>query len=160
MFLDLADARRRIGLFIDYYNFLRPHQGIDGLVPADRFFGAASEVRRALQARVASNALELARNGVPRPPFYMAGQVGGQGFSLHAEGERVILTDAAGQRREVELAAPQPAPVLPEAACPSADLEDGAAAEDAEPGPGESALDEQLERLRRQGLLSEDGGEP
>jgi len=37
VFLDLEDARRRIGHFIDYYNFQRPHQGIDGLVPADRF---------------------------------------------------------------------------------------------------------------------------
>ena len=44
VFFDLDDARRRIGHFIDYYNFQRPHQGIDGLVPADRFFGAASEV--------------------------------------------------------------------------------------------------------------------
>ena len=49
VFLDLEDARRRIGHFIDYYNFQRPHQGIDGLVPADRFFGAASEVLATLQ---------------------------------------------------------------------------------------------------------------
>ena len=63
MFVDLGDAQRRIGLFIDHYNFQRPHQGIDGLVPADRFFGAAAEVRRTLQARVAANALELARQG-------------------------------------------------------------------------------------------------
>src|SRR5262249_33603205 len=63
VFLDLGDARTRIGHFIDHYNFQRPHQGIDGLVPADRFFGAASEVRRTLQARVAANALELARHG-------------------------------------------------------------------------------------------------
>ncbi len=48
VFLDLEDARRRIGHFIDYYNFQRPHQGIDGLVPADRFFGAAPEVLRTL----------------------------------------------------------------------------------------------------------------
>ncbi len=32
VFLDLDDARRRIGLFIDHYNFQRPHRGIDGLV--------------------------------------------------------------------------------------------------------------------------------
>ena len=32
VFLDLDDARRRIGHFIDHYNFQRPHQGIDGLV--------------------------------------------------------------------------------------------------------------------------------
>jgi transposase InsO family protein len=41
VFLDLGEAQRRIGLFIDHYNFQRPHQGIDGLAPADRFFGAA-----------------------------------------------------------------------------------------------------------------------
>ena len=50
VFLDLGDARQRIGLFIDYYNFQRPHQGIDGLVPADRFFGAAPEVLKTLKA--------------------------------------------------------------------------------------------------------------
>jgi transposase InsO family protein len=36
IFLDLGDAQRRIGLFIDHSNFQRPHQGIGGLVPADR----------------------------------------------------------------------------------------------------------------------------
>src|SRR5207253_4633400 len=92
VFIDLGDAQPRIGLFIDHYNFQRPHQGIDGLAPADRFFGAASEVRRTLQARVAANALELARHGLPKTPFYLTGQVGGQPFSVHAEGERVILT--------------------------------------------------------------------
>jgi transposase InsO family protein len=57
VFLDLGDARQRIGLFIDHYNFQRPHQGIDGSTPADRFFGAADEVKRTLQARVEANAL-------------------------------------------------------------------------------------------------------
>lgn len=52
IFIDLGDARSRIGHFIDYYNFQRPHQGIDGLVPADRFFGAAPEVLRTLKERV------------------------------------------------------------------------------------------------------------
>ena len=99
VFIDLGDAQRRIGLFIDHYNFQRPHQGIEGLVPADRFFGAAPEVLRTLQARVAANALELARNGVPKTPFYLTGQVGGQPFSVHAEGERVILTGPEGRRK-------------------------------------------------------------
>src|SRR5262245_38793870 len=36
VFLDLADARARIGHFIDWYNFQRTHSGIDGLVqPTD-----------------------------------------------------------------------------------------------------------------------------
>ena len=36
------DARRRIGPFIGYQNFQRPHSGIGGMVPADRFFAAAT----------------------------------------------------------------------------------------------------------------------
>jgi hypothetical protein len=69
VFLDLEDARVRIGHFLDYHNFRRPHRGIDGLVPADRFFDAGSEVLRTLKERVAANALELARHGQPKAPF-------------------------------------------------------------------------------------------
>ena len=103
VFLDLQDARRRIGLFIDHYNFQRPHQGIGGLVPADRFFSADSEVRKTLQARVAANALELARDGAPRKTFYLTGRVGDVGLSLHAEGEKVVMTTEDGTREEVDL---------------------------------------------------------
>src|SRR4029079_11095486 len=97
------------GLFIDHYNFQRPHQGIDSASPADRFFGAADEVKRTLAARVNANALELARQGVPKAPFYLTGQAGGQPFSVHAEGERVILTNAGG-RQEIDLLPPVAGP--------------------------------------------------
>jgi transposase InsO family protein len=106
VFLDLEDARRRIGLFIDHYNFQRPHQGLEGATPADRFFSAAQEVLATLRERVAANALELARQGMPRPPFYVTGQVAGQPFSVHAEGERVFLTRPGQPRQEVELVGP------------------------------------------------------
>src|SRR5262249_21553059 len=108
VFLDLGDARQRIGLFIDHYNFQRPHQGIGASTPADRFFGAAEEVKRTLLARVAANALELARQGVPKAPFYLTGRAGGRPFSVHAEGERGILTRADG-RQEIALL-PPPSP--------------------------------------------------
>ena len=126
VFLDLEDARRRIGLFIDHYNFQRPHQGLEGLAPADRFFQAAPTVLETLRARVAANALELARQGTPRPPFYMTGHVAGQPFSVHAEGERVYLTRPGQPRQEVELVGPPVQPAadaptevpLPEPVCP------------------------------------------
>jgi transposase InsO family protein len=120
VFLDLADARARIGHFIDWYNFQRTHSGIGGLVPADRFFGAAPDVLHALKDRVAANALELARNGLPKPPFYMTGQLGGKNFSLHAEGERVFLTREGGARQEVDLVPPAAASaaMMPQAVCP------------------------------------------
>ena len=156
VFLDLEDARKRIGLFIDHYNFHRPHQGLDGLVPADRFFQAAPEVLKTLHDRVAANALELARHGVPKRPFYLTGQVGGKTFSVHAEGERVILTKNPEGREEIELVAP-PAPavptsptsreagassVLPEVVTPGSGLAGTLETADEELPPGASVLDE------------------
>jgi len=150
VFRDLGDAQARIGLFIDYYNFQRVHSGIEGLVPADRFFGAAPEVLKALKARVAANALELARNGAPKKPFYLTGQVGGRSFSVHAEGERVILTRQEGRREEIELnpqappPEPEAAPVLPAPVCPLGIVSGELAEEGLEvpPTPGTSPLDE------------------
>ena len=116
VFADLAEARTRLGHFIDHYNFQRPHQGIDHAVPADRFFGAAPTVRASIQARVAGNALELARNGVPKAPFYLTGNVAGQPFSVHAEGETVILQK--GDQRAAIALDPRPEPVVPAPSSP------------------------------------------
>jgi transposase InsO family protein len=122
VFVDLADAQARVGLFIDHYNFQRPHQGIEGLVPADRYFHAAPEVLATLKQRVAANSLELSRQGVPKPPFYVTGQMGGQSFSLHAEGERVILSRAGEPRQEIDLVPPPSAASephsVPQPICP------------------------------------------
>jgi hypothetical protein len=168
VFVDLEDARRRIGHFIDYYNFQRPHQGIDGLVPADRFFGAASEVLSTLRARVAANALELARNGVPKAPFYVTGRIGARAFSVHAEGERMILKREGQERTEVDLGGPEagavplvdtaaeraavemPLPICPDGS-PSSDVIDE------ELPPGESPLDAGLRRLDEAAV---EGGAP
>jgi transposase InsO family protein len=158
IFLDLEDARRRIGLYIDHYNFQRPHQGIGGLVPADRFFGAAPDVLRTLKERVAGNALDLARHGEPRPPFYMTGQVGGKSFSVHAEGERVILRHDGGPPQGGDLvppasAEPEPATAAgngakpPAPLCPSAAPEGESAPKGDPPAPGTSPLDGSLDEL-------------
>jgi hypothetical protein len=165
VFADLGDARTRIGLFIDHYNFQRPHQGIDGLTPADRFFGAADEVKRTLAARVQANAYELARDGVPKAPFYLTGQAGGQPFSVHAEGERVILTSGEG-RREIDLLPPATASpaaaALPEPVCPQGVVSVSGDGFEDPPAPGTSPLDDGLVELRRAGVggerLPEGGG--
>jgi hypothetical protein len=123
-------------------------------VPAERYFGVGSTVKQTLQARVAANALELARHGVAKQPFYLTGQVGGQPFSVHAEGERVILTGAGRARQEVDLvppAEPQRAPAsLPEPVCPvgvvTSLVDEG---QEEPPAPGESPLDTGLEALRK-----------
>ena len=145
VFLDLAEARARIGLFVDWYNFQRCHRGLDGLVPADRFFQAAPTVLSMLKERVEANALELARHGMPKKPFYVTGQVGGQTFAVHAAGERVILSRAGQAPQEIDLnqaptevveaAARAETSPLPQAICPHGAPEDGVVAAD-EPAVG------------------------
>jgi transposase InsO family protein len=157
VFLDLQDARARIGHFVDHYNFHRTHQGIDGAVPADRFFEAAPEVKATLAARVAKDALELAKQGLPRKPFYLTGRVGDVGISLHAEGERVVLTREDGSRETVDLSAPgrrasEPGPVdMPAPLAPTASPSAAPGSEDGEeePAPGTSPLDDALRSLER-----------
>jgi transposase InsO family protein len=152
IFQGMDDARRRIGHFIDYYNFQRTHQGIDGLVPADRYFQAAPEVLRTLRERVAGNAVDLARDGIPRRSFYIAGRVGDEAIALHGEGARVVLTRGDGTREEVDLAAtgrraepgevttwPEPVAVTGIVGAEAEAEEEG---DEELPPPGTSSLDE------------------
>jgi len=106
VFLSLEDARRRIGLFIDHYNFQRTHQGLEGLVPADRYFQAAPQVLETLKKRVEANALDLAQHGEPRQSVYLTGRVGEAGITLHGEGGKLVLQTSEGGRQEVDLTAP------------------------------------------------------
>jgi len=155
IFRGLDDATRRIALYIQHYNFFRPHQGIGGAVPADRFFEAAPEVRAALQTNVATNALELARDGEPRKPLYLTGRVGDRTVTLHAEGDRVILQDDEGAREEVDLSADGRRRVESDDqeaqthdSVDAGETETGVAdAETDLPAPGTSALDDVLREL-------------
>lgn len=49
-FEDREEAERRLSLFVEDYNHRRAHMGIDGLVPADRFFGRADQVLARIDA--------------------------------------------------------------------------------------------------------------
>jgi hypothetical protein len=120
-----------------------------------------------LKARVAGNALELARSGTPVAPFYITGQVNGKAFSVHAEGERLFMLGEDGQRTEIDLATarqiagppvnePPAKTELPEPVTAhglvNADLQ-----HESELPPGVSALDEGLEQLKQS--MSDDAGE-
>ena len=45
------EARAKIASWVDHFNFRRAHLGIDGLVPADRYFGLHSRAMAEVQAR-------------------------------------------------------------------------------------------------------------
>lgn len=72
------EARERLAFWIRYYNHRRPHQGIGGLCPADRFFEVHHELRQVIERGISENVLETALRGKPRQPFYMVGRMGDQ----------------------------------------------------------------------------------
>lgn len=100
---DLEDARRRLAHWIRHYNHFRPHQGIDGLVPADRFFDAESTLRTALERELSQNELRLAIDEAPRKPVYLVGQIGDERIALHGERGRLVIDTPEGGQREISM---------------------------------------------------------
>lgn len=96
-------ARERIKLWIKYYNHKRPHQGIEGLCPADRFFEIQTQLRKTIEEGIQENLLELALRGKPQAPFYMVGRMDGQSVVLRAEKGKLKLSVSDQQNHEQEL---------------------------------------------------------
>ena len=99
---ELEDTRERLGHFIAHYNHFRPHQGIDGMTPADRFFGLAVEVRRAIEATLSQNELRLAVGDAPRSPVFLIGQIGDEPISLHGESGSLVVQTSQGPLQRLE----------------------------------------------------------
>ena len=99
---ELDDTRERLGHFIAHYNHFRPHQGIEGMTPADRFFGLAGPVRQAIEATLTQNELRLAVGDAPRSPVFLIGQIGDEPISLHGESGSLIVQTAQGARQLLE----------------------------------------------------------
>lgn len=106
----VAEAREGLCHFFAHYNHTRPHQGIGGLVPADRFFDAESGVRKALEEQHEENELRLALGEKPRRGVYLVGQIGGQAVSMHGERGRLVIQGPDGEEKRIdtkELGMPQ-----------------------------------------------------
>ncbi len=91
-FDSFESARERLKLWVKYYNHRRPHQGIGGLCPADRFFEIQGEVKKTIQAGIQDNLLEMALRGQPKAPFYLIGRMEGQSVVLKAEKGKLKLS--------------------------------------------------------------------
>ncbi len=113
-FESFENAQERVGYWLKYYNHQRPHQGIEGMCPADRFFSIQKEVREAVERGLEANLQELALRGRPQAPFYMVGRVGQQNVVLQADrGQVRIMVDGQetqggrdGDGREAETGTP------------------------------------------------------
>jgi transposase InsO family protein len=91
-FDDFEQAVERIALWVKYYNHQRPHQGIGGLCPADRFFEVRNDLRKVIERGIQDNLLEIALRGKPQRPFYMVGRVDGQSVVMQATKGKLTMT--------------------------------------------------------------------
>lgn len=98
---DLLEGQVRLAHFFAHYNHFRTHQGMDGSVPADRFFGVDAPVRQAIEAQLAKNELAIALGEAPRSPVFLVGQIGGYAVSLHGERGTLVFQTADGVRQEL-----------------------------------------------------------
>ncbi len=89
VFASFADARQRLDHWIGYYNHQRPHQGIDGACPADRFYGVSGDVEEAIRQGCSENALQLALGQETRPPLYLLGKLGNTDVRVTRRGEDI-----------------------------------------------------------------------
>jgi len=94
---ELSEARERLGHYINHYNHFRPHQGINGMTPADRFFGVANDVREAIENNLTENEFRLSIDQAPRKPFYFVGQVGEKRVTIHGEKGKLQVNTPDGE---------------------------------------------------------------
>lgn len=100
----INDLRERLRLWIDsFYNFQRPHQGIGGAVPADRYFKMADQVRSTIEKGVRENAERLSVGKEPIKPFYMVGRMGDQAVVIQQQGTEVVMNVGNRELEKINL---------------------------------------------------------
>ena len=85
------ELREQLQLYVKHYNFQRPHQGIGGMMPADRFFEIETEVKKQMAQCIAENILELALKGTVRKAFFMVGRVGDSNVAIMEQEGRISM---------------------------------------------------------------------
>jgi hypothetical protein len=99
-FAGFEDAQAQIRSYIHSYNVDRPHQGIQGNRPVDRFYGVAGEVAQA-EGQVAGRDLDLSRGYV----IYKVQEHrvcvvwATQGLQVYLDGKLLKEADGDGSRR-------------------------------------------------------------
>lgn len=126
------EAQAKIGEYVEYYNFKRPHQGIGNLIPADRYFRVANAVQEA----VAENTAKVEQEKGPvvdyAPPSYIIANIGGKEMRLVAKDAKITLEDKSDANSQ----AAQPA-----GANGLAGAGNGAAAPDSAVVPGSAGVE-------------------
>jgi transposase InsO family protein len=106
VFASFADVCQRLDHWMGYYNHQRPHQGIKGACPADRFYGMAKDVEAAVEQGCQENSLRLAMGQEPQPPLYLLGQLGGIDVRVARKGDDIEVKVGETVHEVIHLASP------------------------------------------------------
>ena len=87
------EAKDKVGAYIEYYNFKRPHQGIGQVTPSDRYYQVAGQVKQIVEQNT-----ERVEEAMPpmadyQPPAYLVGNLGGKELRVVARSAEVSLQD-------------------------------------------------------------------
>ena len=104
------EAEQKIGEYVEYYNYKRPHQGIGNLVPADRFFRVDKQVKELVAENTAKVEEQKPPLGDYTLPTYLVGNIGGKELRVIAKSAEVSLRDAEPEKVELQAGV---APVTP-----------------------------------------------
>jgi len=106
VFASFADACQRLDHWVQFYNHQRPHQGIDGACPADRFYGLKDDIEEAVRQGCQENSLRLALGQEPQPPLYLLGQLGGTDVRVMRKGDDIEVKVGETVKEVIRLGTP------------------------------------------------------
>ena len=89
------EAKEKLGEYVEYYNFKRPHQGIGNVTPSDRFYRVADQVKQIIAANTEKVEATTAPAPEYRPPAYLVGNIGGRELRVVAKEAEVTLKEPA-----------------------------------------------------------------
>ena len=92
IFENFEQARERIAFWVKYYNHQRPHQGIDGMCPADRYFNIQGGMKNVINKGIEDNLKELAMRGRPEKPVYLVGRVGDKEVVVRSDNGKLMMS--------------------------------------------------------------------
>lgn len=97
--VSVEDARERLTHWFGHYNFFRPHQSLDNVTPAERFFGVQDGLKKVIAETVAKNAEVMALSERPRQPFYLAAQIGESQVAIAADRGGLVVSTSDETKR-------------------------------------------------------------
>jgi transposase InsO family protein len=94
---ELEETRERLGHYFKHYNHFRPHQGLGGMTPADRFFGVEEAVRKEVEGAAAENALRMALGERPRSRSFLVGNFDGKPVTVRSGKDGIYIETDNGE---------------------------------------------------------------